>query len=224
MLIAQNDTRTISLSGTGKVEYKPNTITWSAQIKSIHKNMEDSRERIDVVFNRVKKKLRKAGIESKNIILSNNRQQKSYDYRNGKRYFTGYESSVNLSIKTKKISLYQRVNDILVTADEITVHNSSYSHDDPARFEAEAMKRAIQHAKRKANLIASELGLELGKAIKVTESSSNYIPAARRRVAMDMAYAKAESQVDVKDHMGKSSISYKIHITFSIKPPKKMSK
>ena len=43
--------------------------------------------------------------------------------------------------------------------------------DDPAKYRAEARKKAIDNAKEQANKIASDLGIKLGKIVNISESS-----------------------------------------------------
>lgn len=210
--------RTISIQGSAEMKLVPNLIIWNASIESVNRDLDESRERVDAIFNAIKSKLTRAGIKAKDIKLYGNSQNKHYEYEKGKRRFRGYRVSVQVDIKARDLKLYQQVNDILLTGDDIRVNNTRYDNSEKNKFDLKILAAAAEDAKTKANTLASVFGMKADKPISINVHHSGApqpVYARGGRAEAKMMSSDAMS-VDVSDHVGTLTIRRSVNITFEL--------
>ena len=86
---------------------------------------------------------------------------------------TGYRVTNTVSVKVREVEKAGEVIDAVVTVggNMIRVSGISFTVDDPSPYYEQARKLAITYAKKKADQMAAETGIELGKITYITESS-----------------------------------------------------
>lgn len=132
--------------------------------------VEQVQTKANQVINKITEDLKSAGIKEEDIQTTNYNLNPSYDYTGGTQKITGYSANVNLEIKARDLEKGNEVIDIATKDGANQVGSISFEVDDIEKFQAEARKEAIEKAKIKAQEIANETGLTLGKIINVYES------------------------------------------------------
>lgn len=109
----------------------------------------------------------KAGIESKQIKLSNFRVDAIYSWANEnqtQRLLSGYTASYYLHLKMDfEPKIINRLFDTLVENSKYVEVKLSFNIKDSEPFEDQALEKALANAKSKAQLIARSTGVTLGK-------------------------------------------------------------
>jgi hypothetical protein len=211
--------RTINIQGSAEMKLVPNIILWNASIESTNKDLEESRRRVDAIFNAIKTKLTRIGIKDKDIKLYGNSQSKQYDYEKGKRRFRGYRVLVRVDVKARDLKLYQNVNNILLTGDDIRVTNTRYDSNEKETFNMKIMAAAAEDAKTKASLLANVFGQKIGRpiTIKVHQTGAPQPVYARGgKTEAKMMSMDAGNIVDIADHVGTMTIRRSINVTFEL--------
>lgn len=93
---------------------------------------------------------------------------------------TGYRANTSLSVETKDFTQIDGILDIVLANDFNRVDGVYFSFEDPTAIRESLRSEAIEAAKAKAEKIAEESGLRLGKLLNVYEG--NYYPYDNYRV------------------------------------------
>lgn len=161
---------TISVSGEGKIYTKPDIALVDFSVVSEGPKVEDVQKQNTEKTNRVIKFLKESGIVDKDIktTMYNLYPQYSYEERSVPR-IVGYTITQTLEVKIRDLN---KVGETLegVTKNGINQIGSLYFKvDKDEELKEEARQLAIKDAKEKAEKLASQLGVRLGKISSYSE-------------------------------------------------------
>jgi len=170
--------QTFDVAGEGSVNAVPNVADVSLSTNLEGNTVVEAQDRANNIINQTVKSLKALGIEEKYIKTQNYNIRPRYDYREGSSRINGYSVDITLQVKVEDFS---KINQVIDTATASGVNrvgglNFSLSDDKTKELEDGARKLAIQEAKEKAEKIAKEAGVKLGKVVNVTESSASPQP------------------------------------------------
>ena len=207
---------TISFSGEGKVSAIPDIakvnfaiITQAATSKQAQ-DANSPKSKVIVDF------LKKQGIEDKDIKTTSYNIYPQYNYPSfDTPEIKGYEVSQNFEVKIRNLDKTNVILDGLVSAGANNISNLNFTVDEPEKLQTEARSKAIADAKKKAEELEDQLGVNLGKIINFSENSGGYpVP----------LYFKAEGlgggmggDVGPEIPTGENEIKISVTITYQIK-------
>lgn len=178
-ITTQKDTL-FSVSDTGKVYVKPDTAQVTLAIIKEGKKVADVQKELNTANNAVLKALKDQGIEERYIKTVNYSIYPNYRYEqsSGRSIIDGYRAESRLEVKIKDFDKLNKVIDSATAAGANEVGTVNFTVDERDQFIAEARGQAIQKAKTKAEAIAQETGITLGKIVdvQVTEGSGGNQP------------------------------------------------
>lgn len=208
----------ITLSGEGKVTAKPDIAYLSLGIFSTGADVASTQKRNTEQMNAITSAMKAFDIKDEDLQTSNYSVSPEYDYRDGKQTLRGYRVSQNLSIKIRDLS---KIGDILAKAGELgsnEIYGVTFNVDDPTELESQARDEAISDAKDKADALARQLGVRLGRIVSFSEDG--YVPTAMR--SDYSAYAKEQAMgvggapsPDIQS--GSLDVVKNVSVTFEIK-------
>lgn len=211
-----NTTRSSELvvTGEGKVEVVPDTayVEVGISVNNAAK-VDDAQNHINEVNNKIISAMKKLGIAKEDIKTSNYSIYPNYSYERSENKITGYNASVNISIKLKKTSLVAKVIEEATSAGANQVQGARFSVDQPEKYREEARNKAIANAKEQAYKLASTLGISLGKVSNIVESSNNS-PIYYERAAKALSLADAASAPAPEIEVGTQTISSVVTLYF----------
>lgn len=172
-------------------------------------------DKMNNIINSLKREFK---IESKDIKTENYSVQPKYNWNDGKQRIIGF--TVNQSVQVK-VRNFDDIGNILVKATELganSVYGPNFMIDDSEKVKAEVREKAIAQAKEKANLLADQVGIKLGRIVNFYEGG-NEVP----NVAYDMSgYAMLEARDKTKSvapaiEAGSQDIQLTVSISYEIK-------
>jgi uncharacterized protein len=188
---------TLTVSGEGRVEAKPDMATVSIGVFSQGSNAETVKDENNRKVNAVIAYVKKQGVQDSDIKTDAYYFNPSYDWREGRSIITGYQGSQNVTVKfygvDKSQDQMEKILDGVVSAGANQVYGVNFSIKDPDAYKQEARKKAIEKARQKAQELANEAGLKLGKVVSLSESGGSYPPIAMP-YASDAMMGQAENQ------------------------------
>ena len=189
----------ISVSGNAKLEVEPDQVEVYVRIETFNVKADDAKDENAKISDKVIKALKKAGIKNDDMETTSFYLNPRYDYdRNkGESILKGYTATNVLKVTTKDVDNAGKVIDVAVDngANSIQSVNFGLTKEKQKEISGEALIRAAQVAKDKAESLASSLGINLGKIISVQESSFDFIPFAAPVAEMVVAKAEAATQI-----------------------------
>ena len=219
----QKPANTISVSGEGKVSAVPDLATVNIGVLSQGTTATEVKNQNNDKVNKVIAFIKSQGIADKDITTTQYSFYPNQDYNNGTPNITGYQGNQSVTVKVhgvdKDQTILNKILDGVVNNGANQIDGTSLTVEKPTDLQNQARKLAIADAKVKAQELADEAGLKLGKVVSVSESSGGYpgpIPYAMNAtygmggVAMDKSIAP-----DVQ--VGSQEISQTMTVVFEIK-------
>ncbi|MFA6537098.1 MAG: SIMPL domain-containing protein [Patescibacteria group bacterium] len=156
---------TISITGEGKVVSNPDIAKIQIGLNTDAKTVTEAQKQNTEKMNEIVDSIKKQGLADKDIQTSNYSIYPKYDWSDGKSLIVGYTVSQSLDLKIRDT---KKVSDILQIVGEKganQVGNLTFGIDDPENLKLEARDKAIVDAKKKAEELADQLDVKLGKVI-----------------------------------------------------------
>lgn len=174
--------------GEGKVDITPNLATVDLGIVANNvRTVEEVQSQINKTNNAIVDEMKKIGIDKKDIKTSNYSISPNYNYTTGGNgQISGYNGNATVTVKVHDTSKLPQVLTSSTKAGANQIIGTNYSIENPENYREEARSKAIANAKEQAQKIANSLGVHLGKAVNIVESTGNQGP-------IPMAYGKSEA-------------------------------
>lgn len=160
-------------------------------------------------------------IEAKDIKTDSYNLRPVYKWvENQGQKLMGYEVSQNVTLKIRDL---EKIGDIIAKTTEKganQVGDITFTIDDEFELKNEARTLAIEKAKEKAEIIAKQTGMKLGKIIAVHESYYAPVePYAYRNMSKEMAYGSAVMQDSVAPGIeaGQNEVRVEVTLVYKVK-------
>ncbi len=187
----------ITVSGTGKASAVPNIAHISFTVQENASTVAAAQDSATKRTENALAALKKLGVEDKDIKTSGYQVMPQYENaacRGGycppdTSKITGYQVMQSIEVKVRDTA---KAGDVLAALGGAGVQNVSgpnFMVDDDAVVQAEARGEAIEDARKKAEVLAKQLGVRLGKVVSFSESGGPmpYFAYGKGGVAMDSA-------------------------------------
>lgn len=167
--ITTNKNDLFTVSAEGKATAVPDIAVVSAGFTANGQSVSVVQNQANAVIKKISSDLKTLGVDAKDIQTSNYNIYPNYDYKDGSQKINGYNININMTIKVWDFSKINSVIDTATADGANQIGGLSFTVDNPEKFQAEARKEAIAKAKLKAEDIARESGINLGRIINVSE-------------------------------------------------------
>lgn len=166
-----NKVSELAVTGEGEIEMIPDLAYISIGIRAQNEpTVKKTQEKIDEVNNRIINLLKNLGINKNDIKTSDYSIFPNYKYINKTSEINGYNGNATVEIKTKNIQLIQEIISKSTEAGANEIYGIRFSISNPERYREQARKKAIENSKKRAEKLASDLGIKLGKITNIIES------------------------------------------------------
>jgi uncharacterized protein YggE len=208
----------ISIDGEGKVTAVPDIAELTFGVatgpqKTAKVAMDNLSKTMTAAFDAVKA----LGIDEKDISVESLYLNPSYDWSDSKQTLRGYEANQQLRVKVRDLD---KVSDVLSAATNAGANQAGgvqFTIDDPQGLRAEAREKAIKNAQDKAEVLAAQLGVELGD-LKSFSEGGGYSPPMpyMAKGAMADATGGGLEAVGVPLPPGEQEIQVNVNLTFEV--------
>jgi uncharacterized protein YggE len=220
----------ITIAGHGEVQAVPDIANVYFTITKQAKTAKEAQDAVAQVEAEALASLKENKVELKDIKTENASFNPKYEWQSetgarlpcnewdgcnyGKSVIVGYEATESITVKVRNTDDAGKIMQDLGAVGVSNLNGPSFSIDDEEALKIEARKKAIDNAREKAQSLAKDLGVRLGKITSYTEGSS-YSP----------MYAKMESMNGASDAVsvpaqlpkGENTISSDVTITYEIR-------
>lgn len=162
----------IAVSGVGRVSAAPDVAILTVGVTVERPQLEDARNTAASAMQGVVNALKAGGVADKDIQTTQFSVQPMYDYF-GRPSLRGYQVSNVVTAKLRKLDDAGKVIDAAVKAggNDAIVQGIRFTIDDTTKLEAQAREAAMKQAKERAEQLAKTGGVDLGKAVSITEGT-----------------------------------------------------
>lgn len=162
-----------SVSGSAVVYAKADIANISVGLKTeVKKTAAEATLENSKTMNKILEAVRDLEIEDKDIKTTNYNLRPVYNWTESRgQELKGYEVSQNVTLKIRNLESIGAIIEKTTELGANQVGDINFTIDDEFELKNEAREMAIEKAKEKAGLIASQAGLKLGKLKGVSETS-----------------------------------------------------
>ena len=156
----------------GEVKARPQLVVFDFMIEERGQLLPPLKARIDSKATALVKLCKRLGIQPKDLTSAEISIQPQYHYNSGR--FTGYHVSRTITARLYDLSNYSKVVDGAVHAGITTIQNISLQMKQDNDLENRALAKAVEEGTKKAQLLASQSKVRVGKILEVTQSRPDY--------------------------------------------------
>jgi uncharacterized protein YggE len=197
---AQNEPRTINVSGQGEIQAEPDRASLTLGVESRKPKLDDARADVAKAVDAVLKLTRDLKIDSKHVRTTRINVQPEYNWDNNarERQLLGYYVSRQVEIDLRDL---EKLGQLLERAVDLGINQIGDPQLDSSKrreLERKALAEAVQDARLNAEAVAQAAGARLGPP-RTISASSGFVPPpmpmrAKAMVAMEAADASQSYQ------------------------------
>lgn len=213
---AEERPATLSVSGTGRVSVAPDMATLSIGVETradtasaaVSGNNESAQQIIAT--------LKDSGIEAKDIQTANFSvspvyDETSYQRREGPRII-GYQATNQVVASIRDLDRLGAILDATVNSGANRIDGLSFGLEDDTEVADQARAKAVEDARRKAEVYAEAAGVTLGAIRSIDEGGHGPMP------MYDMRAAAAPESMSVPIERGQTTVTAGVQVVWNLQP------
>ena len=207
--------KTVRVSGTGSVAGEPDLVVLSIGVSVERDSVKQARAEAAEAMTGVIESLKASGLADIDIQTRHFSIHQRYDYSKGRREFRGYSVTNTVSAKIRDLDTVGNVIDDAAAAggDLVEINSIQFTIEDPTTLKMQARVAAMQDAQAKAQTLATEGGVALGKPISISESGGYYPPGP---FYADVAFAEDAAAIETPIQAGQLQITVSVNVIYEI--------
>ena len=207
--------KTVRVSGTGIVAGDPDVIALSIGVSVERDSVKQARTEAAEAMAGVIESLKGNGLLDTDIQTQHFSIHQRFDYTKGRREFRGYSVTNTVSAKIRDLDTVGNVIDDAAEAggDLVEINSIRFTIEDPTKLQMQARIAAMQNAEAKAQTLATEGGVTLGKPISISESGDFYEP---YPASLEFAFADDAAGAATPIQSGQLQITVTVNVIYEI--------
>lgn len=215
--LPDSNNRTITGQGSSSINAEADEVSVFIKIETLKENAELSKSENSRISDKILVGIYGLGISKDDIETAQYNIYEEFDYNEGGRKSLGFKTINVLKIKLKDFNKVGKVIDAAVSngATGVDSINFELSEEKQKDVKKEALKRASEDARIKAEAVASGLGVKLGEIVSVNADSYDYRPYPMFESAMGVRVLeeKMEAAILPRD----LEVSASVSVAFEVK-------
>lgn len=212
----------ISVSGSGEVLTVSDIASLNVNLTKDGATAKEAQDLLNESITKTLAYLTEQKIEDKDIKSEYGGLSPKYSYEKCYTYpcpsnpkIIGYTATQSITVKVRDVDNANIIRTGLASLGITDINGPTFGIDDEEGFKDEARSLAITEAKAKAEVLAKELGVKLGKVVNFSENSGGNYPVMYEKsmMASDMATASAAPTLP----KGENKITSEVTITYEIR-------
>jgi len=184
--------RTVTVIGTGEITVEPDAAYVNLGVQTRGKTAEEAQQENAKIYEQLNKVLfDQFKIENKDVKTVSFYVQPEYRYQEGKEpTITGYTATHTIRITYRDLDRIGELLDAATKAGVNQVNNVQFITEKSEEYELEAMKLAMENARRKAEVLAAAEGQKVKGVLQIAQQGAGHVAYDTRNlagVAYDMA-------------------------------------
>lgn len=189
---SDDQVRTISVSGVGRVKAEPDVATVSVGVTKQGEDAGDASQQAAAAMESVIAALLELGIAEEDIQTTSLNLNPTYDWDDNPPNIVGWEASNMVNVTVRDVEQVGDVVDAATKAGATNMNGISFRVEDPTSAEAAARTAAVEDARAKADQLADAAGVSIIAVQSISESGGQApepVFFAREEAAFDTAAA-----------------------------------
>ncbi|MBO7663576.1 MAG: SIMPL domain-containing protein [Clostridia bacterium] len=206
--------KTITVNGSGEIRISADTAVISLGVSARDPDVLTAQQKVNAAIAAIRQALMDQGVKEENINTEYISIYALYDYTNDREQLTAYNASSNLAVTVTDMDSVGALIDLAFASGANTLGSITFDASNTEEAKAEAMKAAVENAKKKAEILAEASGLKITGVRTITEDGFySYANSAGNARYKDMG-AGAEGSADTVVQAAKLILSASVTVIF----------
>lgn len=208
---ASQQINTVTATGNGKAYAAPDEATMSFGVTKRNANAKKALSGASSAAEKITAAIKKAGVAKQDIQTSNVSVYPQQTERNGKPVITGFEASIQVTVKVREIGDLGGIITAANDAGSDTISGPSFSIAEDSPYRDDAIAEAVDDARTAAEAMAKAAKKRVGEVLNISSSNVS-VPIYSRNMAWGAEAAKA-----VPIETGQLEITADVTVVFELK-------
>ena len=202
------DRHVIHSTGEGTIKRAPDRAWFTVTAESRARTPQAAQKQNAQIMSAVLDKLRGAGLPQDAIQTRSYDLQPEYDFNDGRQTLRGYAARNTVEVRADDLARVGELLDIAVSAGATSAGQVRFDLKEREAAEREALRLAVQDARRRAEAMASAAGLNIASILRIDEQRSGGVPPPmplmmemRMAQSADSAPPVAPGELEVRAHV-----------------------
>ena len=217
---AQDDDRsTVAVSGEGSVTAQPDRAVVRFGVVTRAETAQAARTKNATAAKNAMNAVRNLDVPEENMRMESLRLQPRYEYddEENRRELRGYEATRQVVVELDSLDVLPQLVADVVQEGANRLDGINYELSDRSQYRNEALRKAAQAAREKAQLLAETLGAQLGPVHTINEENFDFVQPTPRATAMGMAKADEAAQAEPEAYAaGEIEVSARVRVVFTL--------
>ena len=185
--LAEGEGTKLSVSGNGTVLVKSDLAIVTVGVREASADVLVAQATVNEKIAAIKQALLDAGVQETEINTDSINIYANYDYSDNTEVIVGYTANNSLSVRTTDIDNVGALIDAAFAAGANTLDNVQFTVQDDSEAREQALTKAVEDARRKADVLAAAAGMKVTAIESIAESGVYTYDSMRNFAQMDAA-------------------------------------
>ena len=177
----------LTVSGSGTVLVESDLAVVTVGVREASTDVLVAQSTVNEKIAAIKQSLLDAGAKESEINTDSINIYANYDYSDNTEVIVGYTANNTLSVRTTDIDNVGALIDAAFAAGANTLDNVQFTVQDDSEAREQALTKAVEDARRKADVLAAAVGLQIASIASIAESGVYTYDSMRNYAMMDEA-------------------------------------
>ena len=185
--LAEGEGTKLSVSGNGTVLVESDLAIVTVGVREASADVLVAQATVNEKIAAIKQALLDAGVQETEINTDSINIYANYDYSDNTEVIVGYTANNSLSVRTTDIDNVGALIDAAFAAGANTLDNVQFTVQDDSEAREQALTKAVEDARRKADVLAAAAGMKVTAIESIAESGVYTYDSMRNFAQMDAA-------------------------------------
>ena len=185
--LAEGEGTKLSVSGNGTVLVESDLAIVTVGVREASADVLVAQATVNEKIAAIKQALLDAGVQETEINTDSINIYANYDYSDNTEVIVGYTANNSLSVRTTDIDNVGALIDAAFAAGANTLDNVQFTVQDVSEAREQALTKAVEDARRKADVLAAAAGMQVTAIESIAESGVYTYDSMRNFAQMDAA-------------------------------------
>ena len=186
--------RSVTTSGQATIRLAPDRAWVTVGIEARALKPQEAQRKAALAMTGIQNELKALGIPAEAVRTISFNMNADWDYSNNRRVLRGYVVSNMVEVKVDDLTKVADVLDKSIAAGSNTIHGIRWDLQNRERAERDALRRAVEDAKQRAEVAVAAASAKLGPVLRISEArydAPRPVDMMMRQEAMNVAAPQA---------------------------------
>jgi uncharacterized protein YggE len=209
--VTEERVNTITVSGKGEVSITPDVAYVQFGLNTEGNTAQEAQQKNAKLFSQIQEAIIKQGVEQSDIKTVVYNTHPDYKWEKEQNVLKGYRSDHIVEVTYRKMDSIGSLVDTVTKAGVNRIDNIRFGTEKENEYAIKALENAVDHAKKKAEALATKSGKKVKDVIAIQESGTSNPPVMYREAASEKA---ASLDASTTINQGELKVTAHVQVTY----------